>query len=329
MLGTEKDHLKLILHDGKRTFDAIGFRMAGTFSDLRSQDQLDMVMTLSKNVFRGIETIQFMIKDIRRLQPDYYKGSEIGKLFTKTLARSLFYNGLDGPKSPSYAFTEFDTTTSSRLDYCTRSGGRRLVLVQSFYSFIELYFRLDDLNVSTDDIKIHFNDISEKASVNIVVNPIFKNIDFSNYDEVIVYDLLYSEAWAGLLENYSQSRIKYMTLPYQDEKPQAELLYTAIPHRLDLVDIYKALVSEEGKLTIDLEDFSKMLHMDVIKCELSLRVLSHLNLIKLVESGAYHIEVLPRPKERLNLESSDVFQKVSSIRDEFFDYIKIYKEIIK
>ncbi len=329
MLGTEKDHLKLILHDGKRTFDAIGFRMAGTFSDLRSQDQLDMVMTLSKNVFRGIETIQFMIKDIRRLQPDYYKGSEIGKLFTKTLARSLFYNGLDGPKSSSYAFTEFDTTTSSRLDYCTRSGGRRLVLVQSFYSFIELYFRLGDLNVDTEDVKIHFNDISEKASVNIVVNPIFKNIDFSNYDEVVVYDLLYSEAWAGLLENYSQSRIKYMTLPYQDEKPQAELLYTAIPHRLDLVDIYKALLSEEGKLTIDLEDFSKMLHMDVIKCELSLRVLSHLNLIKLVESGAYHIEVLPRPKERLNLESSDAFQKVSSIRDEFFDYIKLYKEIIK
>lgn len=327
MLGQEKNHLKLVLHDGKRTFDAIGFRMAEDFSDLRSQDQLDMVMTLSKNVFRGIETIQFMIKDIRRLSPDYYRTTEIGKCFTKTLARALFYNGLDGPKRPLYAFTEFVTTSLDRLDYCTQDAGKKLILVNSFYSFIELYFRLDDLGTSS--IGVHFNDVSEHSEIDIVVNPIFKHIDFKHYDEVVVYDFLYSEAWAGLLEDYSQSRIKYLTKPYEDEKPQSEILYTAIPHRLDLVDIYKALISEEGSLTIELEDFAKMLHMDVIKCELSLRILEHLNLIKIIQANVYHIEVLPRPKERLKLDESDIFQKISSVRDEFFDYIKIYKEIIK
>ena len=329
LLGQEKSHLKLVLHDGKRTFDAIGFRMADDFSDLRSQDQLDMVMTLNKNVFRGIETIQFMIKDIRRLEPDFYRSTEIGKCFTKTLARALFYNGLDGPKRPSYAFTDFNKENINRLDYATETGGKRIVLVQSFYSFIELYFRLDDLNISSETIKIHFNDISEKSDIDIVVNPIFKNIDFEHYDEVVVYDLLFSENWAGLLDNYSHSKVKYLTDPYFDEKVQTELLYTAIPHRLDLVDIYKSLLAEEGKLTIELEDFSKVLHMDIIKCELSLRILEHLQLIKIVEAGVYHIEVMPRPKEKLNLENTDIFQKVSCIRDEFFDYIKIYKEIIK
>jgi len=328
-LGQEKDHLKLILHDGKRTFDAIGFRMADTFSDLRSSDQLDMVMTLNKNVFRGVETIQFMIKDIRRLEPDFYRQSEIGKCFTKTLARALFYNGLDGPKRPSYAFTDFNRENFDRLDYCSSPSGKKLILVQSFYSFIELYFRLDDLNIDESKIKIHFNDISSRSEVDIVVNPIFKYIDFDHYDEVIVYDFLYSENWAGLVENYSKSRVKYFTNPSEDEKPETEMLYTAIPHRLDLVDIYKALMAEEGKLTIDLEDFSKVLHMDVIKCELSLRILEHLKLIEIVEAGVYHIEVLPRPKEKLNLEQTDIYQKISCIRDEFFDYIKIYKEIIK
>lgn len=328
-IGKDKNHLKIVLHDNKRTFDAIGFNIAEQYADLRSQDQLDMVMTLNKNSFRGIETIQFMIKDIRRLEPAFYKVSEIGKCFTKTLARALFYNGLDGPKRPSYAFTEFTSENINRLDYCTSIGGKKLILVQSFYSFIELYFRLDDLNVDPSNIDMHFNDVSHRADINIVINPIFKNIDFEGYDEVIVYDLLYSEDWAGLLEHYSQSRVRYFTKPYIDEKVQSETLYTAIPHRLDLVDIYKALLSEEGKLTIELEDFSHVLHMDVIKCELSLRILEHLNLIKIVESTSYHIEVLPRPKSKLSLDETDIYQKVSSIRDEFFDYIKVYKEIIK
>lgn len=328
-IGKDKNHLKIVLHDNKRTFDAIGFNIAEQYADLRSQDQLDMVMNLNKNLFRGIETIQFMIKDIRRLEPSFYKMSEIGKCFTKTLARALFYNGLDGPKKPLYAFTDFKTENINRLDYSTTLGGRKLILVQSFYSFIELYFRLDDLGVGDDHIKIHFNDITENAEIDIVVNPIFKRINFQGYDEVVVYDLLYSENWAGLLEDYSQSKVRYLTQAYVDEKVQSEALYTAIPHRLDLVDIYKALLSEEGKLTIDLEDFSHMLHMDVIKCELSLRILEHLHLIKIVESQSYHIEVLPRPESKLSLDETDIYQKVSSIRDEFFDYIKMYKEIIK
>ena len=328
-IGKEKTHLKIVLHDGKRTFDAIGFGIAEQYADLRSQDQLDMVMTLNKNSFRGIETIQFMIKDIRRLEPAFYKVSEIGKCFTKTLARALFYNGLDGPKRPSYAFTDFNKENINRLDYCTTVGGKKLILVQSFYSFIELYFRLDDLEIDPSEIGIHFNDIDTRSDINIVVNPIFKHLNFDNYDEVIVYDLLYNENWAGILEDYSQSKVKYLSQPSIDEKVQLEALYTAIPHRLDLVDIYKALLSEEGKLTIELEDFSHMLHMDVIKCELSLRILEHLNLIKIVESQSYHIEVLPRPASKLSLDETDIFQKVSSIRDEFFDYIKIYKEIIK
>ncbi len=328
-IGKEKTHLKIVLHDGKRTFDAIGFGIAEQYADLRSQDQLDMVMTLNKNSFRGIETIQFMIKDIRRLEPAFYKVSEIGKCFTKTLARALFYNGLDGAKRPSYAFTDFNKENINRLDYCTTVGGKKLILVQSFYSFIELYFRLDDLEIDSSEIGIHFNDIDKRSDINIVVNPIFKHLDFENYDEVIVYDMLYSEKWAGLLEGYSQSKVKYLSHPYEDEKVQSEALYTAIPHRLDLVDIYKALLSEDGKLTIELEDFSHMLHMDVIKCELSLRILEYLNLIKIVESQSYHIEVLPKPSSKLSLDETDIFQKVSSIRDEFFDYIKIFKEIIK
>lgn len=329
MLGKEKEHLKLILHDGNRTYDAIGFRIADEFSDLRRQDHLDMVMTMSKNVFRGIETIQFMIKDIRRLNPEFYKETPIGKCFTKTMARALFYNGLDGPKRPSYVFSEFLSEKVNRLDYVTNKNNKRLVLVQSFCNFVELFFRCDDMGYTKDEMNLHFGTVETTSHIDVVANPILSEIDVNLYDEVVIYDLFYNETWAGTLEEKCTKPIKYLTVPKEDEQEQMALLYTAIPHRLDLVDIYKKMLAEEGALSIGLSDFSKSLRMDEVKCELGLRILAYLNLIAISEDDVYHIKVLPRPKEKLALEQTDIYQKVSSIRDEFFDYINKIKEIIQ
>lgn len=328
-IGQDKDHIKMILHDEKRTFDAIGFRVADLYADLRSHDKLDMVLGLSKNSFRGVDTIQFMIKDIRRLEPEFYQNHEIGKCFTKTLARALFYNGLGGPVGPSSSFVEYERGNLSRLDYCTQIGGKRLILVHSFTNFLELYFRLDDLGYSEDQVGIHFNEILEYHDVDILVHPVLSKPDYQHYHEVIVFDFLYSQDWAKILESHCLKPIKYMVQPNIDEKAQTEMLYTAIPHRMDLVDIYKSLLSEEGILTISLEDFSKHLHMNSIKCELSLRILEYLKLIEINGDETYHISVLPKPTQKLALDKTEIYQKISHIRDDFFDYIKIYKEIIK
>lgn len=328
-IGAEKDHLKMILHDDKRTFDAIGFRIAERYADLRSQDKLDMVMTLSKNSFRGVDTIQFMIKDIRRLAPEFYVSLEIGKLFTKTLARALFYNGLGGPIGPLSSFIEYEHGNLNRLDYATQKGGKKLILVNAFVNFLELYFRLDDLGYMDGVYGIHFNEIMAHHEIDILIHPIISRIDFENYHEVIVYDLHYGKHWADQLASRCHKPIKYLSNLTEDEKIQSQVLYTAVPHRMDLVDIYKALLSEEGTLTITLEDFSRHLHMDETKCELSLRILDHLKLIRIEGDATYHITVLPKPEEKLALDQTTIYQMVSSIRDTFFDYIKYYKELIK
>lgn len=332
-LGQEKDHLKLILHDDKRTFDAIAFRVGDSYNDLRSQDKLDMVLTLSKNSFRGIDTIQFMIKDLRRLEPEFYRQTEIGKCFTKTLARSLFYNSIGGlVEKPSYVFGQnihYERGNINRLDYATDIRGKKLILVQSFFNFIELYFRLDDLNIEEEKLKISFNEIDQPSQNDILVNPLLGKINFDTYDEVVVYDFLYSGSWANRLESMYTGRISYLTKPYMDEKLQLERLYTAIPHRMDLVDVYKHILSEEGALTIELEGLAKVLHMDVIKTELSIRILNELNLISIVEDASYHITVSPKPDKKLQLSETDIYKQVTTILDDFFTYIKAYKEIIK
>jgi predicted RNA-binding protein (virulence factor B family) len=140
---------------------------------------------------------------------------------------------------------------------------------------------------------------------------------------------MYSLNWKNVLESFAKKPVRYMVQPWIDEKVQTEVLYTAVPHRMDLVDIYKSLLSEEGSLAITLEDFSKLLHMNVIKCELSLRILANLKLIKLEGDETYHISVLPRPAQKLELDQTAIFKKISSLRDDFFEYIKYYKEVIK
>lgn len=124
LIGKEKNHVKLILHDEKRTYDALAFNAQALCVGMRTEDKIDMVLSLNRNEFRGISTIQFMVKDIRRLSPEFYKPSEIGKLFTKTLGRALFYNGKCVAKQSTNAFSSFGFETHNRLDYATDLRGK-------------------------------------------------------------------------------------------------------------------------------------------------------------------------------------------------------------
>lgn len=329
LIGKDKNHIKMIVHDDIRTYDALAFNGAELYKDMRSEDHIDMVLSLSKNEFRGIHTIQFMIKDVRRLAPEFYKNHEIGKLFTKTLARALFYNGKCLEKKHSTIFKSYGFQNNNRLDYATNKSNKKLILVNGFKNFLELYFRLDDLNYPKDSYGLHFNEISTYHDLDILVHPYLNQADYEKYNEIIVYDSLYSMNWENLLEDQCVVPILYLTNVLSDEKDQTEVLYTGIPCRMDLVEIYKFLLSEEKHLTITLYDFSKALHMDMIKCELSLRILEDLKLIEIKGDETYHISVLPKPTEKLALDETETFRRVATIRDDFFDYVKSYQALTK
>ncbi len=64
-------HLKMKLQAGGSVFDAIGFRMADRMID---SGKVDLVFAPDKNVWKGRESLQLKIKDIRR------SGDEIGKV---------------------------------------------------------------------------------------------------------------------------------------------------------------------------------------------------------------------------------------------------------
>lgn len=64
VLGKVQNHLKLVVNDGNRVYDALAFNQASFVSYVRKSDRIHLLMTLEKNNFMGVETIQFMIRDI-------------------------------------------------------------------------------------------------------------------------------------------------------------------------------------------------------------------------------------------------------------------------
>jgi single-stranded-DNA-specific exonuclease len=62
-VGAEDNHLKLVLTDGRVTFDAIGFRLGFLRPDLPLR--VDVLYTFESNEFNGRKTMQLNLKDVK------------------------------------------------------------------------------------------------------------------------------------------------------------------------------------------------------------------------------------------------------------------------
>ena len=62
-IGKNKNHLKLILTDGKITFDAVAFGQGELYPDL--QENINILYSFELNEYNGRKTLQLNIKDIK------------------------------------------------------------------------------------------------------------------------------------------------------------------------------------------------------------------------------------------------------------------------
>jgi single-stranded-DNA-specific exonuclease len=64
LMGKENQHLKLVVADDRNvTYDAVAFRMGHRVKDLPAR--IDLLYAFERNVYRGRETMQLMVRDIR------------------------------------------------------------------------------------------------------------------------------------------------------------------------------------------------------------------------------------------------------------------------
>ena len=63
---SEGKHLKLTLKDDNYMVDAIGFNIGNLVEEFLIDDKVDIVGTLDINSFNGMESVQIVLKDIRK-----------------------------------------------------------------------------------------------------------------------------------------------------------------------------------------------------------------------------------------------------------------------
>jgi single-stranded-DNA-specific exonuclease len=63
LMGKENQHLKLVVTDGKITYDAVAFRMGHRYPNLPGR--IDLLYAFERNYFNGRVTLQLMVRDLR------------------------------------------------------------------------------------------------------------------------------------------------------------------------------------------------------------------------------------------------------------------------
>jgi hypothetical protein len=66
-VGADGAHLKLLLRDGRRAMDSIGFRLGGRLATLPRA--VDALFHMERNRYMGVKTLQLSLKDIRPASP--------------------------------------------------------------------------------------------------------------------------------------------------------------------------------------------------------------------------------------------------------------------
>ncbi len=75
-IGKNKEYTKFEIADGVRTFEAISFDKSGYYDLYKPGDTVDLVCHIDINEFRGTQTIQFQLKDIRGFREPLVKKNE-------------------------------------------------------------------------------------------------------------------------------------------------------------------------------------------------------------------------------------------------------------
>lgn len=99
-VGKSGSHLKATFNENRRMFDAIGFQMEAYKPVVKKDRLFDLVFTLDRNVFRNVESIQFMLKDLRVRTRDYYVqdpwGTAYLEAFLRRIGKASLLTGGDG-----------------------------------------------------------------------------------------------------------------------------------------------------------------------------------------------------------------------------------------
>lgn len=70
-MGKRKEHLKVKIKDGDKFFNAVGFNLGNNLEQLDKDSKLDVVFSIVKDNWKGIETLRLELLDVEKAQEQY------------------------------------------------------------------------------------------------------------------------------------------------------------------------------------------------------------------------------------------------------------------
>lgn len=272
-IGKNKEYTKFEIADGVRTFEAISFDKSGYYELYKAGDLVDLVCHIDVNEFRGTQTIQFQLKDIRGFREPLIKRNKGISQFYYAEARRL---GLYAQHCNHHTASESLTETIEALNKPIKIW--TVDTIEGLYYF---YNRIYDQVLS--QLTVHINQLNMgglNTREHLLLCPLKNWENKSANLEVQSVEGLFSIETAGT----------------------GNALYANwIPDRGTMITFYKEVKEnkyiEEGPKTVE-----KWL------CAM---ILSEAGLVS-VENNT--IQIMPSPKEKIDLEQVSLFRDLQSYK---------------
>lgn len=317
--GENNEHLKLLVQDGNRVFDCIGINLGINNKTLSKGEKIDLVFNLGTDSFKGIETIQLNLLDLRRRCEEGFKESKLVYNYYTSFSNVL--------KTLNYEQNEltFENTLDlrnieDRDRYVVESidfNNSNLILINTIEGLLDFCLFLSDMDCCDNLQPISFNIPKSSSPNSIVVNPVLSDFDFTKYENIYLYDIPITKEEIDMLIS-TNKRIHFL-YNKSDIKSVKAFLDKVIPNRGDLVGIYKYLKQYVKNDQCSYEELiSNLPNMNLTKLNFCLDILSDAELINYCENEEkLHIELLTPPKKKIDITATELFERITSMRKSF------------
>ncbi len=319
LLGKDKTHLKISVHDQTRMFDCLGFGMGEKFSYFRSNDLVNMAFTLEKNNFRGVETIQFMIKDIKSAHIEDDKSKDLISKYTYELFK--YIDSYERADSFNDKYTNELLISKSELEDYIIGQNKLSIYINSLGGIKDFYLNYFDKII--ESVSYHWGD--EEVDPSKKINVFFLSTSSKSRDMDTI-DIIYDECLSHEeLCSYDINRLKFYN--FEDEKAiSKEIIRSSIPDREDLKNIYIFIKQNQDHL-IYLEDIIKKTNLNHLKLLLSISLMLKEGLI----SGEFNNEKvkvsLVPTKEKINILETSYYKKIQAFKESYFSLKALKNDI--
>lgn len=324
----EDKHLKLRVEDSDLYIDAIAFNFGEIAPKIDAFDKIDVACSIEINTWNGQEKMQLNIKDLKTSEEIVFK-----EKYYSTLENAI----LSDVKTDAFNkdIVKKVNVLNENVLSIIENGQKNAVLINTLTGARKFVDNLKKAKQAKDKIKVCYNhDLESTGSNNVaIINPHFKNIDLSKYDNVVVYDMCFSkDQYAHLL---NKSKNVFIVNDFEDHSNNMGVFEDIIPQRDELIRVYQYIKSKSAGQAIEGDIYSMTREVAVsynidinsLKLKKILEVFHEMNLISLdSDADNFKIQIMKQSGAKVNIQESKGLSKLLKIKDEFDYFVKYLKQ---